>query len=98
MTTPAKVLMLGTRTVLMLSCMFLSGCGGSWEGFVYPDKEDLSTHIGIGSYSSLDECRVSALASLRQISSPERGDYECGYKCSSRSDLGGLKVCETTER
>jgi hypothetical protein len=77
----------------------LGGCfKEEWEGFVYPNKNDLTKHIGIGIYKSLEECRASTIGTLNQVSSVERGDYECGLNCKTDNDLGGIKVCEKTER
>lgn len=76
-----------------------SGClKEEWEGFVYPNKNDLANHISIGAYKSLEECRASALNALLKISSVSAGDYECGLNCGQRSGMGNLKICEKTER
>jgi len=86
------------RFWLICGGLFLSGCGETWEGFVYPNKHDLTEHVGIGSYKSLEECRASALAALQNVSSVERGDYECGLNCKTDNDLGGIKICKETLR
>jgi hypothetical protein len=65
---------------------------------VYPNKNDLTNHIGIGHYSSLEECRASALSAIAKISPPDRGDYECGWNCKDNAGLSGIKVCEETSR
>lgn len=85
-------------TVIALS-LAVSGCfKEEWEGFVYPNKNDLAEHINIGSYKSLEECRASAINALNKVSSVSAGDYECGLNCESKSGMGGIKVCENTER
>ena len=84
------------RLTAAVGCLVLAACGNQWEGFVYPDKNDLTNHIGIGSYTSLEECRASAMSALAKVSSPERGDYECGLNCKPDGGRGGLKVCEDT--
>jgi hypothetical protein len=79
--------------------LLVSGCfKEEWEGFVYPNMNNLSEHISIGIYQSLEECRTSALNTLQRVSSISGGDYECGLNCELRSGMGGLKVCEKTER
>lgn len=83
------------RVAAAIACLALAGCGNQWEGFVYPNRNDLTNHIGIGSYKSLEECRASALQALGKVSSLERGDYECGLNCKADGS-GGLKVCEET--
>lgn len=78
--------------------LLLCGCSDNWEGFVYPNKHDLTKHIGIGTYKSLEECRASALEALQKVSSVERGDYECGLNCKTDDNLGGIKICKETLR
>ena len=77
-------------------CLFLAACGNRWEGFVYPNKNDLANHIGIGSYPSLEACRASAISALAKVSSLARGDYECGLNCKPDGGSAGLRVCEDT--
>lgn len=76
----------------------LVACSERWEGFVYPSKSDLSRHITIGIYESLEECRASAIKTLNTVSSVDRGDYECGLNCRSEGSLPGIKVCKETAR
>jgi len=91
-----KPLLLNTIGVVALA---VSGCfKEEQEGFVYPNKNNLSEHMNIGSYKSLDKCRASAIDALNKISSLSAGDYECGLNCESRSRVGGIEVCERTER
>lgn len=86
-------------TTVVVVALAVSGCfKEEWEGFVYPNKNNLSEHINIGSYKSLEECRASAINALNKISSVSAGDYECGLNCESKSSMGGIKVCEKTER
>ena len=89
---------MSTRLTAAVCCLVLAACGNQWEGFVYPDKNDLTNHIGIGSYTSLEECRASARSALAKVSSLERGDYECGLNCKPDGGPGGLKICEDTLR
>jgi hypothetical protein len=77
----------------------LIGCfEEKWEGFVYPDANDLTISKNIGIYSSLEACRDAAISSLSSISSIRAGDYECGLNCEVRNNFGGIKVCEKTEQ
>ncbi len=86
-------------TTVVVVALAVSGCfKEEWEGFVYPNKNNLSEHINIGSYKSLEERRASAINALNKISSMSAGDYECGLNCESRSGMDGIKVCEKTER
>jgi hypothetical protein len=78
-----------------LIALSLVGCGERWEGFVYPDKNNLANHLSIGEYSSLENCRDAARSALKDISSITSGDYECGLNCS---DGASQKICEKTGR
>lgn len=85
--------------LLMSSVILLASCSKEeWEGFVYPNKNNLTVHRNIGVYHSLESCRAAALDTLSRISSIENGDYECGLNCDNRSDIGGIKICDKTER
>lgn len=84
--------------VIVLALVMSGWFSEEWEGFVYPNKNNLSEDIYLGAYKSLEECRASAISSLKKISSASAGDYECGLNCESESDMGDIKVCEKTER
>jgi hypothetical protein len=86
------------KLLLLLIAFVLPACSERWEGFVYPNKSDLSKHIGIGTYQSLDECRASAVDVLSKVSSIQGGDFECGLNCRSDGALPGMKVCEETSK
>lgn len=81
--------------VIGLNALLLAGCGERWEGFVYPDKDNLANHISVGEYSSLESCRDAARSALKGISSPKSGDYECGLNCSGGASQ---KICDKTGR
>jgi hypothetical protein len=83
------------RLLIIFSCLLLLACSDKWDGFVYPNKNDLTTHVGIGAFKSLEECRDSARAVISKTSSVERGDYECGLNCKFN---GGLNICEETAK
>ena len=83
--------------LLVSSIILLSSCSkDEWEGFVYPNKNNLTIYTNIGVYDSLENCRAEALNTLSQVSSIQKGDYECGLNCEARDELGGIKVCEKT--
>ena len=85
--------------IVIILSLAISGCfKKEWEGFVYPNKNNLSEHINIGSYKTLEECRASAINALNKTSSVATGDYECGLSCESKSGISGFKVCEKIER
>ncbi len=90
--------------VVLLMCPLLVNAGwwsfkeDKWEGFVYPDKNNLTKHISLGVFQSLENCRAAALQKLSQVSSVEKGDYECGLNCEFREGMGDLQVCEKTAK
>jgi len=87
--------------VLTIACSIalLSGCiGDEWDGYVYPDSNDLTVHRHVGTFSSLESCRDAALSTLENMGALRSGDYECGLNCEARSNLGGMKVCDKTEQ
>ena len=87
-----------TITIAFLIALLSACAEEKWEGFVYPNANDLTISENVGTFSSLETCRDAALSTLSSISSVRAGDYECGLNCEARSDLGGLKVCEKTEQ
>ena len=85
--------------------LLLAACDQApqWKGWVYPNKADLTDDIAIGAFQTLSECRKSATEILERENLYEQsekieGDYECGFKCKPDGGLGGLNVCEKTER
>ena len=85
--------------LIISSVLILSSCfSEQWEGFVYPDKNNLTVHQGVGVYESLEACRAASLELLSRISSIEKGDYECGLNCKSENGFSVVKICEKTER
>ena len=81
---------------ILFSILTLTSCmEQKWEGFVYPNQNDLTNHIEIEVFTSLEECRDNALAKLEELSSIHKGDYECALNCKE----GSLpKICEKTEQ
>jgi hypothetical protein len=63
-----------------------------WDGFVYPDRSNLTRSTYVGKFKTLEDCRAGALAAL---GTNRQGDYECGLNCKPRN---GVNVCSRTER
>jgi hypothetical protein len=85
---------------LFISFLF-AGCSQEWRGFVYPNKNDLSKHIEIGKYESLEKCRDASLHKLSSMGKRLDGDYECGLNCRPLKNFDGssdMSICEKTER
>ena len=90
---------------LLIATLMLGGCDrASWQGWVYPDRNDLSDDIPIGAFDTLEQCGAAARTILKRLDVRDEdgeqvvGDYECGYKCKPEGGAGGLNVCEKTER
>ena len=91
------------RWALLLAAVMLSACEQRpWQGWVYPDANDLTDDISIGGFASLEKCRASAKAVLTRTEERLnedgeliKGGYECGFKC--KPGPGGLNICEKTE-
>lgn len=86
------------RLALIAVLMTLTACGerADWRGWVYPNQGDLTSDVPLGRFASLEECRATATEALFALKAYE-GDYECGFKCELRPELG-LNVCERTEK
>lgn len=83
----------------MAAVATLTGClEEEWMGFVYPNRADLTEHIEIGVYSSLEQCRAAAQDKLVLSGRVNTGDYECGLSCERKAEFGGLYVCKETAR
>jgi hypothetical protein len=78
-----------------LGCDAIEEFFGSWEGYVYPDRSDLTRSLYVGKFKTLEECRAAALQTIQVRSHPARADYECGLNCRLRD---GLNICSRTER
>jgi hypothetical protein len=98
------------RTLLIAAALLinLSACAREnrpWEGLLYPKTGQMPYDIAIGHFTSLEECRASAVALLSKMT-PEPGatpDYECGFKCriSDAPPPPGqlaMRLCERTEK
>lgn len=72
----------------------------AWQGWVYPNANDLTNDIPMGTFDSLEACRDASTAKLYSLlgsSWQSKGDYECGKNCRPFGG-SGLNVCDVTER
>lgn len=91
--------------------MVLASCSreGEWQGWIYPDRADLTEHIRLGQFATFESCQQTALRVTRLISTHEAElmqldeehdertpDYECGYRCEVTAY--GLSLCEETRK
>lgn len=94
-----------------LAFLSLSGCDmlkeyhPEWQGWVYPDENNLTDDIPIGRFATLQDCRATATQLVRRLGERRdengdeiTGDYECGFQCKPDNGIGGLNVCERTEK
>ncbi len=89
--------MTSTLPIVALGLALLTSAVGcdylfqEWQGFVYPDRSNLTRSVYVGTFKTLEDCRAAALAALGQN---RQGDYECGLNCKIRN---GINVCSRTE-
>lgn len=82
---------------ILIAGLFLSSCGqDEWEGYVYPNKNNLTIHISLGAFDTLDECREYAYQTMASLTRPKMATFECGLNCETDASLGGIRVCEKT--
>lgn len=86
--------------VIVLATLLISGCGSteSWNGIVYPEKNDLSNSIKLGAFENLNECSIRSLIVLDRLGSLNKGDYECGKNCTPEKTTPFFLVCEETTK
>jgi hypothetical protein len=87
------------KHILILSVFLLFACsaGETWEGYVYPDRNNLQINHNAGKFSSLEECRDASLTMLKSMEALEKGYAECGKNCKSGSEYYN-RTCEETAR
>ena len=66
-----------------------------WTGFVYPDRNNLTQHIEIGTFRKLEECRNAAILTMRNNGWATKGDFEFGLNCNSSTMP---MICKETSR
>ena len=74
--------------------------GEKWQGWVYPDRTNLSNSISVGKdFKSLTDCR-SACVNRINASGYKNADYECGLNCKPMypNIPDSVIVCKKTER
>ena len=77
----------------------LTACtpNNNWTGYYYPDKDNIgdeSQWIIQPGFETIEDCADWVLDVAENNTNY---DYECGYNCTYRKELG-VNVCETTER
>jgi len=85
------------RRVLALPMLLSASCDTTpqWQAWVYPNREDFTRSVPLGSFKTFGQRQAAALEALRSLNAEERGDFECGFKCKWRPDMG-INVCRET--
>lgn len=88
------------RRARLCAIALLAACGdgsSAWTAFIYPDGSNLQSSIEMGGFKTFRQCQEAAIGRLRSLDDPDQGDYECGYRCEWRPDMG-LNVCKETQQ
>lgn len=86
--------------ILLIPTSSNSFFGESWQGWVYPDKGNLSKYISVGKdFKSLSDCRAACVNKINS-SGYKNADYECGLNCKpmDKNNPNSVMVCKKTER
>jgi hypothetical protein len=78
---------------LLFMIFLVTGCTQEWQGYVYPDKNDLTKHIQLGNFDSLENCRKAAIDVMWKLGERSKRDYECGLNCKTETMP---MICEKT--
>ena len=76
--------------------MFESLTRNDWEGFIYPNRYDLTKYISIGHFQTIEECGATIQIMLTDLRMSDHSDYECGLNCKASDPFP--KVCKETSR
>ena len=88
------------RLAAIAALIVLSGCDdrpNQWDAFIYPDFEGSDEFEKIAGFKSFELCQRAAQSRIRSLPTPEKADYECGYKCRFNPQYG-VDVCKTTRK
>lgn len=68
----------------------------TWQGFYYPNAENLTRSINSPTFKTVDECRDWVDEMVYKYNPSGYGyDYECGKNCKKKSDID-MYLCEET--
>lgn len=67
----------------------------AWTGWVYPDAGNLAHSTSLQGFKDFESCQEASINLLRSYPNPDKGTYECGYRCRWDSMLG-VNVCAET--
>lgn len=82
--------------VIVVLGLFITSCdliSERWDGYVYPNKNNLSNFISAGNgFSSFEKCQAACISIIRS-NNWQNADYECGLNCKFKD---GMNICEKT--
>ena len=82
------------KFILMTICL-VYGCSEEvYDGFVYPDKENLFDYRNVGQFSTPEKCKKAAKKELELLHASSTGYYKCGINCVSKSGLRTVTACK----
>ena len=90
----------GTLMALTLSAQAHDDGGWRdlWEGYVYPNANNLLHAVPIGFYSTSLDCRTAAWAAIDLAGLAKTATYECARNCRTleggAGDSDDLRMCE----
>ncbi len=83
---------------LIITILFFMGCDNlfakDYQLIVYPNKNNLTKHIIVGHFKSLESARDEAVFYMRKY---PNGDYEIGIDCKYDSEMD-IYICKETIR
>ncbi len=65
-----------------------------WDCFVFPDREDLFRYHSIGEYSNLALCKKAGEEELSRLHAMDKGYFQCGQNCFSKSGIKTISACK----
>lgn len=86
--------------IALCALPYVAGCDDrpdQWDAFIYTG-DNLLTNETIRGFKTFELCQQAAIDRLRAARPDGGGDYECGYKCAPSERLGGVNVCEKTQK
>ena len=83
---------------VIITILFFMGCDNpfakDYQLFVYPNKNNLTKHIIVGHFDSLESARDEADFYMRKY---PNGDYEIGIDCKPDGEMD-IYICKETIR
>ena len=84
--------------IVLIILAALYGCSDKepWDGYVFPDKNNLLIHRYTGKYQTREACEKASMGILESLKALDRGYYECGKNCEEGSYYN--RTCDESVR